>query len=168
MKRIVMPCVAALTLFFSTLPITTAVSADTLYERLGGAPAIDCWIDNALEIITADTRINDFFAGELNAGQDLSLRDSLVAFACAATGGPCLYTGRDMSCAHAGLSIDHHSFTAFMQDLDKAATVCRRGNTQWMTDPAYSELSKVLLSLRPPVVQDDPGENPLGTASCPN
>jgi hemoglobin len=138
--------------------------AQTLFDRLGGLPAIECWVDTGLQIIGRDRRINDFFAGELNAGQPVGLRDSLVDFACFATGGGCDYGGREMACAHAGLGIDHDSFTYFLKDLEKAAFRCRRGHTGWMTDPAYSELNKVLLSLRPPIVQDDPGE---GTNSCP-
>lgn len=142
-------------------------SAQTLYERLGGELAIACWIDEALPILVGDERIGDFFAGELNAGQPLSLRDSLVEFACAASGGPCVYAGRDMSCAHAGLAVDHQSFRIFLRNLEKAAVRCRVENAGWMTDPAYSELSKALLALRPPVVQDDPGEDPLGEPGCP-
>ena len=147
--------------FLSLITLSSTVCAQTLYERLGGEPAIDCWIDEGLDIISNDDRINDFFVGDLNVGSLENLRNSLVEFACGATGGSCTYMGRDMDCAHAGLSIDHDAFTFFLNDLEQAAIRCRRGNTGWMTDPAYSELNKVLLSLRPPIVQDDPGEKPL-------
>jgi len=138
--------------------------AQSLYDRLGGQAAIECWIDTGLPILTSDPRIADYFAGALNDGQALNLRDSLVNFACAATGGSCVYVGRNMSCAHGGLAIDHHAFTTFLKDMEQAALLCRRGNSGWMTDPAYSEFNKVLLTLRPAVVQDDPGED--GTANC--
>lgn len=147
--------------------LSMGASAQTLYDDLGGALAIECWIDEALPILVEDERIGDFFAGELNAGQAQSLRDSLVEFACAASGGPCVYTGRDMACAHAGLAIDHQSFRIFLRDLEKAAARCRVQNAGWMSDPAYSLLAKALLGLRPPIVQDDPGENPLGEPGCP-
>ncbi|TXS93047.1 group 1 truncated hemoglobin [Parahaliea maris] len=164
------PSRAAVVRLFSASLVTAAFcysgmsNAQSLYDDLGGQPAIECWIDTGLEVITGDDRINDFFAGELNAGQAEDLRTSLVNFACAATGGPCVYVGRDMSCAHGGLSIDHHSFSAFLEDLEEAAVQCRRGNSGYMGDPAYSQLNKVLLSLRAVVVQDDPGENP---GACP-
>jgi hemoglobin len=165
-KHTVTRWVAGIALLFS-MCMSSTVFAQSLYERLGEMPAIECWIDEALGVIADDHRISDFFAGDLNTGQPNNLRDSLVEFACAATGGPCTYVGRDMACAHAGLSIDHPSFTHFINDLKLAARACRRGNTGWMPEPAYSELNKVLLSLRPPVVQDDPGENPLDSGGCP-
>ncbi len=152
--------------FTVALVISNVALTQSLYDSLGGEPAIDCWIDKSLGVILADDRINDFFAGDLNAGQPLNLRDSLVQFACAATGGPCVYEGRNMGCAHAGLSVDHHSYSAFLEDLEQGAIICRRGNSGWMTDPSYSELNKVLLSLRPPIVQDDPGEGADAQASC--
>lgn len=159
--------VRASALLAVALLVSSGARAQSLYDRLGGQLAVGCWVDTGLTIITANPHINDYFAGELNVGQAQNLRDSLVSFACAATGGPCVYPGRDMACAHAGLSIDHDAFTGFLQDLEQAAIQCRRGNTQWMTDPAYSELNKLLLSLRSTIVQDDPGENPKGTIGCP-
>lgn len=149
-------CAAAA--FALTLLSSSGATADTLYDRLGGQPAIECWIDLSLPVIFADSRINDYFAGPLNEDQPQNLRDSLVEFGCFVTGGPCAYTGRNMSCAHTGLGVGHDAFTAFLEDLERGARLCRLGNTGYMPDPAYSELNKLLLSLRPTVVQDDPGE----------
>ncbi|MEO0975048.1 MAG: group 1 truncated hemoglobin, partial [Pseudomonadota bacterium] len=132
-------------LLASTLLTATPAASQTLYDDLGGQVAIECWIDQAIPLLVADERIGDFFAGDLNAGQPLSLRDSLVEFACAASGGPCAYTGRDMSCAHAGLAVDHQSFRIFGRILERAAVQCRLMNATWMNDPAYSQLSKTLL-----------------------
>lgn len=67
--------------------LSLSVCAQSLYDDLGGELAIECWIDEALPILIEDPRIGDFFAGDLNAGQAQSLRDSLVEFACAASGG---------------------------------------------------------------------------------
>jgi hemoglobin len=139
----------------------TNSSTNTLYDRLGGEDFIECWIDRSLVVISRDKRINDFFSGEPNAGQPLSLRTSLIEFACAATGGPCTYSGRNMACAHVDLGIGHSDFEAFIEDLEKGAKRCQRN------EPAYSELGKVLRSLRPAVVQDDPGESDLAEESCP-
>ena len=159
---------AALSLAILLASSTTAsAQEETLFERLGGMDALDCWVDEGVAIVAEDDRIADYFAGELNAGQALGLADSIVQFACAATGGPCIYEGRDMACAHAGLSVGDDAFTYFLEDMEEGAVACRRGNTGYLPDPAYSEFNKVLLSLRPPIVQDDPGENPLGDASCP-
>lgn len=137
-----------------------AHASESLYDRLGGKAFIECWIDESLAVITADVRIDDFFAGDPNGDQPLSLRTSLVKFACAATGGPCDYRGRNMACAHTGLGIGHSDFNAFIEDLEQGAEACAPN------EAAYAELGKVLRSLRPQVVQDDPGESEAALATC--
>jgi hemoglobin len=44
----------------------------------------------------------------------------LVGQICAASGGPCTYTGRDMKTAHAGLGVKSKDFNALVQDLGKS------------------------------------------------
>ena len=41
----------------------------------------------------------------------------LVEQICAASGGPCTYTGRDMKTAHAGMGITSPQFDALVEDL---------------------------------------------------
>ena len=48
--------------------IGNPASAETLYQRLGELPAIECWIDASLKIIDKDKRINDFFCGRAKRG----------------------------------------------------------------------------------------------------
>jgi hypothetical protein len=48
------------------------------------------------------------------------LRRRLADQICAASGGPCVYTGRDMKSAHAGMGIQSSHFNALVQDLGKA------------------------------------------------
>jgi truncated hemoglobin YjbI len=129
--------------------VGSATAQDSLYDRLGGQDFIECWIDKSLSVIGKDKRIADFFAGELRTED---LRGGLIDFACAATGGDCVYGGLDMVCAHAGLGIGHDDFSTFIEDLERGARRCQRDKA------AYAELAKVLRSLRPDVVQDDPGE----------
>ena len=70
----------------------------SLYSRLGGQPAIEAVVGQFLDNVAADDRINARFA---NA--DLPrLNRLLVEQVCAATGGPCTYTGRDMLTTHGG------------------------------------------------------------------
>ena len=42
-----------------------AAPAPTLYQRLGGQPAIEAVVDGFLANVVADARINKFFAGKL-------------------------------------------------------------------------------------------------------
>jgi hemoglobin len=98
-----------------------AASADAqmmerpLYWRLGGTPAITAVVDDFVGNVAADRRINRFFAHT-----DIArLKFYLVQQICAGTGGPCVYTGRDMRSVHAGLGIRSRHFNALVQDLGK-------------------------------------------------
>jgi hemoglobin len=98
-----------------------AASADAqmmerpLYWRLGGTPAITAVVDDFVGNVAADRRINRFFAHT-----DIArLKFYLVQQICAGTGGPCIYTGRDMRSVHAGLGIRSRHFNALVQDLGK-------------------------------------------------
>jgi hemoglobin len=86
-----------------------------LYWRLGGTPAITAVVDDFVGNVAADRRINRFFAHT-----DIArLKFYLVQQICAGTGGPCIYTGRDMRSVHAGMGIRSRHFNALVQDLGK-------------------------------------------------
>lgn len=88
----------------------------SLYERLGGKPAIQAVVDDFIGNVAADNRINGFFA---NANIP-RLNSMLVNQICEATGGPCKYTGRDMKSAHAGMGVTEAHFNALVEDLVKS------------------------------------------------
>jgi hemoglobin len=88
----------------------------SLYDRLGGKPAITAVVDDFLGNVGADTRINKRFAGT-NLPR---LKTLLVDQICAASGGPCTYTGRSMRDAHAGMNITDAEFGALVEDLVKS------------------------------------------------
>ena len=87
----------------------------SLYERLGGLPAIQAVVDDFVGNVAADTRINRRFA---NTNIPL-FKKHLVDQICEATGGPCKYTGRTMKAAHAGMRITEAEFNALVEDLVK-------------------------------------------------
>src|SRR5689334_13157538 len=87
----------------------------TLYERLGGMPAITAVVDDFVGNVARDRRINRFFA---NANVP-RLKFLLVQQVCQASGGPCLYTGRDMKTVHRGMAIRNRHFNALVQDLGR-------------------------------------------------
>ncbi|MEP7057613.1 MAG: group 1 truncated hemoglobin [Caldimonas sp.] len=91
-------------------------STRNLYERLGGKAAITAVVDDAVANIAADPRINRRFA---NANIP-HLKTNLVDFLCARSGGPCTYTGRNMSDAHEGMNIRDDEYDALVQDLVKS------------------------------------------------
>ncbi len=109
--------VAAAALLAFTLSNTAAVSQTrSLYDRLGGETAIAAVVDDFVKNVAADKRINGFFA---KANIDL-LKVRLTKQICQASGGPCVYTGRDMRSAHAGMGIRNKDFNALVQDLGKS------------------------------------------------
>ena len=88
----------------------------SLYDRLGGQPAITAVVDDFVGNVAADNRINGFFART-----DIPrLKRLLVEQICAGTGGPCTYTGRDMRTAHRGMNINDAQFNALVEDLVKS------------------------------------------------
>ena len=85
----------------------------SLYDRLGGKPAITAVVDDFVGNVAADNRINGFFART-----DIPrLKRLLVEQICAGSGGPCTYTGRDMRSAHAGMGVNDAQFNALVEDL---------------------------------------------------
>lgn len=90
-----------------------AAAKKALFERLGGKPAIEAVIDDFLGRVAKDERINAGFA----VGHVPRLRQRLVELVCAGTGGPCVYSGRDMKSAHAGMRITNAQFDALVGHL---------------------------------------------------
>ena len=85
----------------------------SLYDRLGGKPAITAVVEDFVGRVAADSRINGKFA---NA--DIPrLKMLLVEQICQASGGPCTYTGRSMKATHAGMGVSSADFDALVGDL---------------------------------------------------
>ncbi len=85
----------------------------SLYDRLGGKPAITAVIDDFIGNVAADVRINQRFANANIA----RLKTMLVDQICEAAGGPCKYSGQTMVEAHRGMNIEDAEFTALVEDL---------------------------------------------------
>nr|HEX4316449.1 hypothetical protein [Kofleriaceae bacterium] len=86
-----------------------------LYDRLGGQRAIVAVVDDFIDRVAADSRINlRFFNTDLPR-----LKTLLVEFVCAATNGPCKYTGQDMETSHAGMELVSDEFDALVDDLSQ-------------------------------------------------
>lgn len=119
MKRI--PTLAAvLCLCFLSLPISPARAQDTtgktLYQRLGGYDAIAAVADDFIHRLATDKQLARFLTG-LSVDSQKKLRQHFVDLICATTGGPCIYTGRDMKTVHTGLGITDSDWQAAVKDL---------------------------------------------------
>jgi hemoglobin len=114
----------------------------SLYQRLGGQPAITAVVDDFVANVAADNRINGFFART-----DIPhLKRELVDQICQATGGPCTYTGKPMRVVHAGMHITDADFNALVQDLVKSL------NKFKVPAPEQQELLGALGPLKPDIV----------------
>ena len=88
----------------------------SLYQRLGGKPAIEAVVNDFVGNVAGDSRINGFFAHTDIARLKLLLVEQI----CQASGGPCTYSGRSMQAAHAGMGVQDAHFNALVEDLVKS------------------------------------------------
>ncbi|HEY5944212.1 MAG TPA: hypothetical protein VIV40_01915, partial [Kofleriaceae bacterium] len=94
-------------------PDKPAAGGKSLYDRLGGLPAITAVVDEFVNRTTADPRIKDRFFNT----DAVQLKKLLTEFVCMATGGSCKYTGRDMATTHGGMELVDDEFNALVENL---------------------------------------------------
>ena len=92
-------CAATLWLFCPDM----ASATESLYQRLGGYDAIAGFVDTAFPRVASNPQLTHLFRGH-SVDSQRRQRQLIVDAICEASGGPCLYTGRD---AH--WSRDHRS-----------------------------------------------------------
>lgn len=102
---------AVFALLLVSLPIASqtaqpakAAAGPSLYKRLGGYDAIAAVSDEFIGRMAEDKQLQRFLVG-LSDSSKARLRQLVVDQLCMATGGPCVYIGRDMKTAHKGLAI---------------------------------------------------------------
>jgi hemoglobin len=93
-----------------------APAAPSLYKRLGGYDALAAVTDEFIGRLATDKSLGRFFVGA-SANSQARIRQLVVDQLCNATGGPCLYIGRDMKTSHAGLGITEADWTASVNHL---------------------------------------------------
>ena len=93
------------------------MSEQTLYARLGGYDAIAAVCGDLMPRLQGDDLLGRFWQ---NRGDDGIAREEqlLVDFLCAQSGGPMVYTGRDMKLTHVGMKISVADWTAFIGHLE--------------------------------------------------
>jgi hemoglobin len=108
--------IAALLLACAVVVPAFGQQAPTLYKRLGGYDAVAAVTDDFLARLAANPQFAKFFVGH---GTDSikRIRQNIVDQLCAATGGPCIYLGRDMKTTHGGLGITEKDWEVSVKDL---------------------------------------------------
>lgn len=107
---------AMLCLLLMNSSTASAQSGDSLYKRLGGYDAIAAVTDDFIGRLATDKEVGRFFAGASVSTQK-HIRQLVVDFLCSATGGPCLYLGRDMKTVHTGLKITEKDWDMSVKHL---------------------------------------------------
>lgn len=107
---------AAAAPFCAAPPQAFAQQQASLYHRLGGYDAIAAVTDDFVGRLSGDPQLKHFFGG-LSVDSQKKLRQHVVDFLCSATGGPCIYTGRDMKTSHTGLGITEADWSAAVTHL---------------------------------------------------
>jgi len=100
---------------------TQATPSNTLYERIGGEPAVNAAVDIFYRKVLTDHRINRFFDNVDMEKQAAKQK----AFLTMAFGGPHNYTGEDMRKGHAHLlkmGLDDSHFDAVVENLGATLT----------------------------------------------
>jgi hemoglobin len=128
-------------------PPPVAAAPATLYQQLGGQPAIEAVVKDFVENqVAPDPRINRFFVPTIKANRVAHLEAALVDQICQATGGPCVYKGPPMTAVHHGMHITDADFGALVEDLVKSL------NKFNVPPPLQQQLLGILGPLKPQIV----------------
>jgi hemoglobin len=111
-------CIAVAVLLSCVLPATTAVAqgGKSLYKRLGGYDALAAVTDDFITRLATDKTLGRFFVGASDNSK-MRIRQLVLDQLCAATGGPCVYIGRDMKTSHKGLGITEEDWNISVKHL---------------------------------------------------
>ena len=105
----------------SSVPLFGEAKEKSLYDRLGRKKAIAAVVDEFVARAAGDARINRYFAATASDPARLKqFKMNLVDQICMASGGPCIYKGKDMKAAHMSMGISSADFTALVEDLGRA------------------------------------------------
>jgi hemoglobin len=120
----------------------------SLYERLGGQPAVEAVASGLVDRILADKRVNSWFRHAAASTENANAyKAKLALFICAGVGGPCKYTGLDMVAAHKGRGVTSEAFNAVAQDLSAQLDQLR------VPEKEKNEVMAIIGSLKPSIVQ---------------
>jgi hemoglobin len=89
----------------------------SLYERLGGEPAVTAVVDDFVGRAAADPKVDFTRHGKYDKVDVPRLKKQLVNLVGQLTGGPQKYTGKDMKTLHKGMKITAAQFDAMAADL---------------------------------------------------
>ena len=131
----------------------------SLYDRLGGVYNIATVVDDLIDRVMTDSRLN------ANPRVDeahhrvspAGFKYYVTEMVCWAAGGPQQYSGRSMGDSHRHLMITDEEWLAFMDDLQKAVDKFE------VPQPEQEELKAIVESTKEAIVVEPLQEEPVAT-----
>lgn len=110
----------------------------TLYERIGGAAAVEAAVDLFYRKVLGDSRISRHF-DSVDMGRQRAKQKAFLTYA---FGGPNNYSGKDLRAAHASMKLTEEEFDAVMGHL--GGTLAELG----VPAPLIQEAAAIALSVK--------------------
>jgi hemoglobin len=150
MKRFISAAAVVVVLLAGTLGLAEqATTKKTLYERIGGEPALTKVVDEFVARAAANPKVN-FTRNGMWVASDAAvktLKMHLVNFLGSAFGGPQKYTGRTMKESHKGMAITPAEFGALAADLQTVLEANKVPRAE------VEEIMKIAASTAPDIVE---------------
>ena len=124
----------------------SAQSGDSLYKRLGGYDALAKVTDDFIIRLATDKTLGRFFVGASDNSK-MRIRQLVLDQLCAATGGPCVYIGRDMKTAHKGLGITEEDWNISVKHLIATLTKFK------VPEKEQKEVAEALTTLKSDIIE---------------
>ncbi len=147
-KRLACLIIAVVALMSSVGPIgsASAQNNNSLYKRLGGYDALAAVTDEFIQALATDKKLGRFFVGA-SENSKMRIRQLVVDQLCAATGGPCVYIGRDMKSSHKGLGITEEDWNIAVKHLVNTLTKFK------VPEKEQNEVAAALMGLKADIVE---------------
>ena len=122
----------------------------SLYERLGGVYSIATVVDDFIDRIMVDPRLNanPLVAEAHHRVPPAGFKYLVTEMVCWATGGPQRYTGKSMAESHKDLKITSNEWEAFLDDFRQTLDKFK------VPDEEQAELEAIVNSTRSDIVVD--------------
>lgn len=96
----------------------SSTQASSLYERLGKYDGVQKYVALVFPRVAQHPQLRRMFQGHGADSQQKQFQH-VVELICNRTGGPCVYTAREMPTVHIGLGITPADWNVFMQIIDQ-------------------------------------------------
>ncbi len=93
----------------------------SLYDRLGGTNGIEAIVDEIVNLHMSNPTVKARFLPLKDDPQHFTeVRKHIIEFLVTGTGGPQVYSGKDMTAAHKGMNISQGEYISVVDDIMKA------------------------------------------------